>query len=442
MGHCCNIVYTSGTTGDPKGVMISHDNANFACSAAMDHVGDVFAAGQPKVIHEGAGCMRLLSFLPTSHIAGFLLCMLMPLHTPILQDMSCTIYFARPYDLKDGTLRNRLEFVRPTVFAGVPRVWEKIAEKMKAIGAAGSKMQRTISTWAKKKNIAAIKAKQLPNGDGSYPRKLGVAQKIVGVAHKKLGLQDCLWHVTAAAPIMPETIEYFGSLGINILEVYGMSESTGPSLLSHPRTQRWGSIGFAPRGVETRLFKTPEDAKPGDYEYMKAVAPAKNLDAPTESEQGEICFRGRNIMMGYLCNPALGKAHVSEVEKKNKECIDDQGWCHSGDKGAMSTDGLFKITGRYKELIIGSGGESISPGITTVSQAMKDPKWKAYCENALKSVNSNDKVCINGAFKIQKYAIVPHDFSIETGELTPTQKLKRGAAEKIWQNLIDELYGE
>lgn len=298
---------------------------------------------------------------------------------------------------------------------------------------------------------------------------------------------------------MQETIEYFGSLGINILEVYGMSESCGPSLLSHPRTQRWGTIGFAPRGVETRLFKTPEDAKSGNYEYMKPVAPAKNLDQPSESEMGEICFRGRNIMMGYLCNPALGKAHVLEVEKKNKECIDELGWCHSGDKGAMSTDGLFKITGRYKELIIGSGGENIapvpiedalksqntaisnclmvgdkrkyniclltlkckgatgelpgteeldgdalkvSPGITTVSQAKKDPKWKAYCENALKSVNNNDKVCTNNAFKIQKYAIVPHDFSIETGELTPTQKLKRGVAEKMWQELIDQLYSE
>merc|ERR1712196_261763 len=98
-----------------------------------------------------------------------------------------------------------------------------------------------------------------------------------------------------------------------------------------------------------------------DINDHEEVPPAEDVWFPSEAEQGEICFRGRHIMMGYLANPDLGAEHVKEIEGKNASAIDSGGWLHSGDKGCMSTTGMVKITGRYKELIIGAGGENVAP---------------------------------------------------------------------------------
>lgn len=212
---------------------------------------------------------------------------------------------------------------------------------------------------------------------------------------------------------------------------------------------------------------------------------------------GELCFRGRNIMMGYLANPDLGDEHVKDIEKKTAETIDDEGWLHSGDKGMVTCDGMVKITGRYKELIIGEGGENIAPvpiedhvkkecdgicevmmfgdkrkynvalvtlkavgangevpgtdaldagatrvnpAVATISDAMKDEKWIATVEAAIKSANNNGKVCPNNAFKIQKFTILPTNFSEETGELTPTKKLKRAMVAKSYAETIEKIY--
>lgn len=212
---------------------------------------------------------------------------------------------------------------------------------------------------------------------------------------------------------------------------------------------------------------------------------------------GELCFRGRNIMMGYLACPDLGPAHVAEIEKKTAETIDKDGWLHSGDKGFVSEAGMVKITGRYKELIIGEGGENIAPvpiedhvkktcdginevmmigykrkynialvtlkavgangevpgtddldagakrvnpEVTTISAAMKDPKWIEAVTNAITSANNNGKVCPNNAFKIQKFCILPTNFSEEGNQLTPTKKLKRKVVETEYAALIDWVY--
>merc|ERR1712217_52760 len=210
-----------------------------------------------------------------------------------------------------------------------------------------------------------------------------------------------------------------------------------------------------------------------------------------------ICFRGRGIMMGYLASTDLGDKHLAEIEKKTAETIDTEGWLHSGDKGLKTATGMLKITGRYKELIIGEGGENIAPvpiedsikkfcdgigevmmigdkrkykvcvvtlkavgangevpgsddldagakrvnpEVTTISGAMDDKTWIDTIQAAIDATNKNTKVVQNNAFSIQKFCILPTNFSEQEGELTPTKKLKRKAVETRYKDMIDKMY--
>merc|ERR1719201_1680591 len=230
---------------------------------------------------------------------------------------------------------------------------------------------------------------------------------------------------------------------------------------------------------------------------VEAPRCSPNAKTVPEAQQGEVCYRGRHIMCGYMANPDFGAEHVKEIEDKTASAIDKYGWLHSGDKGCMDTNGMVRITGRYKELIIGAGGEniapvpveenikalcpavsnvmmvgdnrkfnvalvtlqaegstgefpgtdnllesalSVSPGIKTISQAMNDPKWRQYIQGGIEKTNNNPTVCQNNAWKIQRFAILPRDFSIQTEEFTATLKLRRSVAEEIWAKVIDSLY--
>merc|ERR1740120_401818 len=246
-------------------------------------------------------------------------------------------------------------------------------------------------------------------------------------------------------------------------------------------------------GTQVRCFKVD----PSDVNKKEECPRAPRLDSGEETYQGEICFRGRGIMMGYLASTDLGDKHLAEIDKKTAETIDSEGWVHSGDKGLKTKAGMIKITGRYKELIIGEGGENIAPvpiedsvkglcdgigecmmigdkrkynvalitlkavgangevpgtdaldaaaknvnpDVQTISGAMKDQKWIQTITDALTKTNSNGKVVPNNAFKIQKFMILPHNFSEEGGELTPTKKLKRAVAEKKYGKQIEHMY--
>eukprot|EP01045_Picozoa_sp_COSAG04_P044337 COSAG04_NODE_14991_length_547_cov_1.359375_1_plen_133_part_01 len=133
---------------------------------------------------------------------------------------------------------------------------------------------------------------------------------------------------------MVDTLEYFGQLGIQINEVYGMSECTGACTWSTDKAHKAGSCGFAMPGMEVVVMDMQGNI----------LDPAVDPKHPTEAEQGELCFRGRNIMMGYLANPDLGAEHVAEIEGKTREAIDEYGWLHSGDKGCIDAQGMFRIT--------------------------------------------------------------------------------------------------
>jgi long-chain-fatty-acid--CoA ligase ACSBG len=487
-GHCCTLIYTSGTTGFPKAVMISHDNIAFEASSVLNMLKGVMNFDQARE-------HRIISYLPLSHIAGTMVDIVCPVICAAMFPSWITVHFARPTDLKEGTIGKRLVAIQPTMFIGVPRVWEKIAEKMKAVGASIKGMKKKISTWGKRKGLEHARNCSL-GGSGAYPSCYGLASKIIhSKAKAALGLDQCLFGFTGAAPITVDTLEYFGQLGIQINEVYGMSECTGATTWSLDEAHVWGSCGFASAGTEVKIFKVSDT----NMNEKKECPRAKDMNHATEEEQGEICFRGRHIMMGYLANPKMGQEHVDEMEKKTAAAIDSDGWLHSGDKGCMSEQGMVKITGRYKELIMGAGGENIAPvpiednvkklcpfvsnimmvgdkqkyntalitlkcnGATgeepggsdligsfftgvdpnckTFTDAEKSEAVKKAIQDAIDATNKDTTICQNNAWKIQKFKLVNPDFSVSGGELTATLKLKRQYCDEKYKPQIDEMYG-
>lgn len=487
-GHCGCVIYTSGTTGNPKAVMVHHD-AMVVQGHMMFHpetgLLDAFA-------EEPEG--RILSYLPLSHIAGGLMDILNPICCAGILEKPMTIYFARPYDLKEMTLAARIQFARPTAFLAVPRVFEKMQARMMAVGASITGIKKKLATWAKGKGLEYCRNKQL-GGSRQEPWLHHLADKLIlSKARDALGLDKCKVFLTGAAPIAVETLEYFGQLGMIIQNCYGMSESSGATTLCSPMRNVFGTVGHAWPSLEVKCFKMGPSGE--NIEVPPCKPGQKNLK---ENEQGELCYRGRHIMMGYMGNPAFGEDHIQDITEKNRSTIDQWGWLHSGDKGCIDTNGMARITGRYKELIIGAGGENIapvpveehiklhapavsnvmmvgdnrkynvavvtlqavgstgefpgtdelmpvglevSPQVKTISVAMKDPKWKTYVQNAITKTNDNPVVCQNNAWKVQKFVILPRDFSIQTGELTATLKLRRSVAEEIWKDAIDGLYAD
>merc|ERR1712062_46922 len=243
-------------------------------------------------------------------------------------------------------------------------------------------------------------------------------------------------------------------------------------------------------GSEVKIFQVAADGSKTE------AAAAQNINKPTEAEQGEICFRGRGTMMGYMANERLGAEHVAEIEKKNMDAIDEDGWLHSGDKGTKDVNGMVKITGRYKELIIGAGGENIAPvpiedeikrlcpyvanammvgnkrkfnvvlltlkavGATGelpggdqldgaaaklsdanfISDAVKDDVFIQTITKTLTAINNDENVVPMNAAKIQKFTILPRAFSVLTNELTATLKLKRSVVDDKYSAIIDAMY--
>jgi len=486
-GHALGIIYTSGTTGNPKAVMIHHDAVIAqGVMASQKNIG--MLAGF------GADGGRILSYLPLSHIAGGLMDILNPVYFAGKNKLKSTCYFARPYDLKEMTLASRIQFVRPTIFLAVPRVYEKMQARMMAVASTITGIKKSLATWAKGKGLEYCRNLQV-GGSKAKPFLHGLADKLIlSKARDALGLDQCKCFLTGAAPISNETLEYFGQLGMMIQNVYGMSESVGLTTLCTPDRNLFGTVGHATDGIEVKCFKTGPNGE--NVEVPRCKPGVKTVP---EDQQGEICYRGRHLMMGYMANPDFGEAHVKEMDDKNAGTIDKEGWLHSGDKGCMDTNGMVRITGRYKELIIGAGGENIAPvpveenvkllapalsnvmmvgdnrkynvalvtlqaegstgefpggddlsgvalqvnpKVKKISEAIKDPTWLKYIQNAIDTTNNTASVCQNNAWKIQKFAICPRDFSIQTGEFTATLKLKRSVAEEMWAELIDTMYVE
>eukprot|EP00756_Hemistasia_phaeocysticola_P005418 Hpha_TRINITY_DN13321_c0_g2::TRINITY_DN13321_c0_g2_i1::g.95176::m.95176/K15013/ACSBG; long-chain-fatty-acid--CoA ligase ACSBG len=501
-GNCSGYIYTSGTTGRPKAVMVSHDNVTYLCNCVRKVVPEVGNTGRERII----------SYLPLSHVAGMLMDIAFPMSlTSKSKSGYITITFARPTDLSKMTLANRIKAVQPTMFLGVPRVWEKIRDKM----VESAKEAQAEMSDTDKKRVADAKAR---GKAWAYNKQLGgtglrpggcldnfIDGKVYQKVRAKLGLSECKYALTGAAPIDTSCLEFFGQLGININEVYGMSECCGATTVSSNAAHVWGSCGFAAPGAEVTIFRSGEhgDCSPNRPKMMSPaygsfVEMLKKPQPIPEEFCGEVCFRGRHIMMGYLANPDLGPEHVEEIRQKTAEAIDEDGWLHSGDKGAIDKAGMLKITGRFKEIIIPAGGENVSPvpieeaikkllpelvsnvmmvgdgrkycvalvslkvvgatgqdpgtneltrhaaesihtaggSATTVEEAMIDPACVRMIAEALVKTNKNSAVVPISAASVKSFTIIPTDFSESGGQLTATLKLKRSVVEAEHASMV------
>jgi long-subunit acyl-CoA synthetase (AMP-forming) len=415
---CCTLIYTSGTTGPPKAVMITHENISWTAHAATSAL-DMRSRDSA------------ISYLPLSHIAE----QMTSVHGPLL--LGATVSFAESIEKLGDNLRE----IRPHYFLGVPRVWEKIQAKMVAAGAQNPPLRKKIAAWARGLGLEGGYADQRGQ---SKPFMYGLANKLVfSKVREKLGLDRCRIAVTSAAPISKDTLEFFLSLGIPIMEVYGMSECTGPATVSLPDRYATGKAGFALPGAELKI-----------------------------AEDGEVCMRGKHVFKGYFKNEAA-----------TQETIDDDGWLLSGDIGTIDDKGFLQITDRKKELIITAGGENIPPAVIegqlrggiaalaqavvigdrrkhlsalftldseklssqleaagssakTMAEAVKCPTLQSHIQAQLDSVNSG----LARVQTIKKWTLLPSEFTPESGELTPTMKLKRRVINERYAEQIEGMY--
>lgn len=444
INQCCTLIFSSGTTGSPKGVMLSHDNLTWTAHANSINIDLI------------SGKESLISFLPLSHVAAQMADMYICMYA------GGTCYFAQPDALK-GTLGATLKEVRPTVIIGVPRVWEKMYEKIIEAENKNKGVKKSLITWARSIGLAAHDHSQLQN----FRKPLGfpVANALVfKKAKRALGLDRCKVSISAAAPISPDIVQYFHSLNITLTEVYGMSESAGPHTIGLSKAFRTGSCGLTPPGFSTRLVNVDKDGN------------------------GEIYLAGRNIAMGYL-----------NMKEETNEAIDDEGWLHTGDIGYLDKHGFLYITGRIKEIVITAGGENIAPvpiedtvkaelpcisncmligdkrkflsmlltlktemnldtgePLDTLapaalewcravgSQAQTVPEVLLLPDDLMRAVHEGieraNKSAISNAQRIQKWAILPKDFSIPGGELGPTMKIKRHVVLQKYGDIIEKFY--
>lgn len=416
------LIYTSGTTGPPKGVMLSHENLATTSASAQ---GILSLNASDSVI----------SYLPLSHIAE----QMFTIHTAITAGYQ--VYYAQ-YPPQDHLNENFKE-IKPTLVFGVPRIWERFAAGVSAKLAENTGVKAKIANWAigvGREATAVRNAGGEPSG--MLARKYKLADKLVfSKVREGLGFDRMLNAASGAAPIAPEILEFFGSLGIIILEIYGQSEGSGPTTVNRPGATKFGKVGLPWPDCEVKL-----------------------------AEDGEILAKGPNIFLGYYRNEEATKSDLID------------GWLHSGDLGEFDEDGYLSIIGRKKEIIITSGGKNIAPknieaalkNVDLVSQAVVIGEQRRYItalltldeeslpqfvqEHGLEGQTLHDNPVVidylqkeidekvNSLFarveQVRKFTVLPRDFTVEDGELTPTLKIKRRIINENFSDEIESMYSE
>ncbi len=413
------LVYTSGTTGPPKGVMLSHGNLlgeNIAIKAVFPH---------------NAGNEALL-FLPLAHILA-----------RVVQFFQLTEGFTHSYAESVEKLIDNLGEVRPHFMVCVPRIFEKVYQNMLANVENASSLKKGIFRWAKevgKEHSLCVQKRQVPSA--SLKLRYSLAHKLVfSKLHKKLGGR-IQFFISGGAPLSREIAEFFHGAGLLILEGYGLTETTAAINGNSENAMAFGTVGRPLIGVEEKI-----------------------------ASDGEILVRGPMVSKGYWKRP-----------EETAEVFTKDGWFHTGDIGEFDENGLLKITDRKKDIIITAGGKNIAPqnienmiktdplisqvvvhgdrrkflsalitleptelkrratrlGLADQSLAAlsKAPEIESEVKRILEEKNRH----LAKYETIKKFAIIEKDFSVEGGELTPSLKVKRKVVNERYKDILDSFY--
>ncbi len=413
------IVYTSGTTGDPKGVMLTHRNIVSNVLATQGWIGL-------------ASSDRILSFLPLSHVFERVV-----LFRCLFDGVS--IYFAESM----ATVARDLQQVRPTVMTGVPRAWEKFYQSIQEGLKGLSGPRKRLADWGI--GVGYDYARRWLSGRPVPPllrARHAVADRLVFTAIRQRVGGRLRFLVSGSAPLSPKVGEFFYAINLPILEAYGLTESS-PGISGNPLdAPRLGTVGKPLPGVEVSI-----------------------------ASDGEILVRGPNIMQGYYKRQTATEETLAG------------GWLHTGDIGCLSEDGYLSITDRKKDLIVTSGGKKIAPQplenllktdplvseAVLIGEQRKFPAALLVPDFArlearitamkLRAASREELVRhpevlrlyqevldrLNGSLaqfeRVKRFALLPTEFTMERGELTPTMKVRRQVVEQRWRPLIETIYG-
>ena len=414
-----SIVYTSGTTGEPKGAMISHGNLVFTSWSASESL-----YFEPY--------FTTLMFLPLAHIFARLI-------SYVCLRKALPVAFAESLT----TVLPNLQEIRPHFIVSVPRVFEKVYDKILANAAESGGIKLKLFYWALEvgRKVGDLKQKKQP-----IPGGLGLQHRL---AHKlvlhKIG--DIFggrmeWAVSGAAPLNKSIAEFFHACGVLIVEGIGMTENTSFSHVNRFDNYRFGVVGQPGPEIEQRI-----------------------------ASDGELLTRGANTMLGYFKDP-----------EATAETIDEEGWLYTGDIGEIEEEGFLRITDRKKDLIVTAGGKNVAPqhveqilrsshyigqavaigdrkkfltaiitldpetvpewaaqndlGDLSLEELAAHPRVRELIETEVEQRNKD----LASYETIKRFEIVPRDFSIEGGELTPTMKVKRKTVVEKYKEEIESLY--
>ena len=413
------LIYTSGTTGRPKGVMITHDNMIYEAEAI----------GSTGIIQSDD--VQLL-FLPLAHVFA-----------KVLEVTWIKLAHEMAFAESIPKVVDNMKETRPTFMASVPRIFEKVYAKVVTKASSAPGLKGKLARWALKKEAQATENALAGKPEGGLGWSL--AQKLV-IKKIKANLNETFggrlkFFVSGGAPLPPDIGYFFKHADVMILEGYGLTETSAATCVNRPDALKLGTVGPVIPGTEVKI-----------------------------AEDGEIMIKGRGVFKGYW-----------NKEEATAEAIEPDGWFHSGDLGAF--DGPFlKITGRKKDIIVTAGGKNVAPqnieskvksscplisqivihgdkrkflsAVVTIDEAAiqewaeqegksgsyaeltQDPAVVAIIEGTVESVNKT----LNSFETIKKVKVLDHDFTVESGELTPSLKVKRNVVSQNYAEIFDAFY--
>ncbi|MCW4351981.1 long-chain fatty acid--CoA ligase [Hoyosella sp. YIM 151337] len=397
------IVYTSGTTGRPKGVELTHGNWLYLGAAV---------ASENVIQHDHVQFL----WLPLSHVFG-----------KLLLAAQYEVGFITAIDGRIDRIVDNIGLIQPSFMAAAPRVFEKIYSRVVSTTEAEGGLKAKIFTWAFGVGIDAVRRKAAGTVVPPWrAAQLALADRLVFSKIRARFGGNLEYLVSGSAALPPRIAEWFAAAGLPILEGYGLTETTGASFVNRPGNVKIGTVGQPFPGTEVRI-----------------------------ADDGEILMRGPGTMRGY-----------HNLPDKTAEVIDSDGWFATGDIGELDDENFLKITDRKKDLFKTSGGKYIAP--TAIESAIKaecpiisnaivvadgrnfasvlltlDPDAigqtadaEAAITDALEKVNAG----LNRWETVKQYRVLPHELTVESGELTPSLKVKRPVVMRNYASLIDDIY--